>query len=107
MKKADNARPTLRPTDARTITMGIIAPLTLNEHHEHAAKLEVAVCEFMHRSKVVDMKMLYHLGTLLGVAEELLFEDDPQAAELADSAHSYVLSLMASLNMAQVVETVG
>ncbi len=107
MKKADNAHPTLRPSTARAITMGIIAPLILNEHNEHAYKLEVAVGEFVHRSKVVDMKMLHHLGTLLEVAEELLFEDAPQAAELADSAHSYVLSLMASLNMAQVVETVG
>lgn len=103
MKKADNARPTLRPTTARAITMGIIAPLILNGQNEHASKLEVAVGEFVHRSKVVDMKMLHHLCKLLEEAEKLLLEDDPRAAELAYSAQGYVLSLMTSIIMAQVV----
>lgn len=103
MNRADNARTTMRPVDAPTLRLAIIAPLISNEYNEHAAKLEAAVCEFVRRSGVVDMKMLQHLYKLLEEAEKLLLEDDPRAAELADSAQGYVLSLMTSIIMAQVV----
>ena len=103
MNRADNARTTMRPVDAPTLRLAIIAPLISNEYNEHAAKLEAAVCEFVRRSGVVDMKMLYHLSKLCEEAEKLLFEDDPRAAELAYSAQGYVRSLMAAINMAQVV----